>query len=110
MICPHCNHDNESLITIQNLLIFNCKNCDSVYYLPIRDNEIISVGIPWYNTHSVVLPDFKLGDSIMCVDNKHPLFLQDGFVKELDHLHARILFKGNKLIWMNQNIIARLPG
>jgi hypothetical protein len=118
MICPYCDNDNDSRITVAGFLIYNCSKCDGVYHAPVNKKykstigtiESMTVGTPWYNKHKVILPELVLGDSVMCVDNKHPLFLNDGFVRELDHLHARILFKGNKLIWMNNNIIAKMPG
>lgn len=115
MICPYCNSDNDSRITVFGFLIYNCSNCDSVYYTTIKNcestiaTESVTVGTPWYNKQKIILPELNINDSIMCVDNRHPLFLSDGFVRELGHLHARILFKGNKLIWMNHNIIAKMP-
>jgi hypothetical protein len=109
MYCPYCRYDNKESEITSEYLIFNCSNCGNIYrYKNVNDIEIFSVGVPFHNFNDVILPNFKIGDCVMCVDTKHPLFLKDGFVKELDHLHARILFKGNKLIWMNQNIIAKM--
>jgi hypothetical protein len=113
MYCPYCKHFNEkeSEVTSEHI-IFNCSNCGNIYrfnHSLATSDDICSVGVPFHNFLEVILPNFKIGDSVMCVDTKHPLFLKDGFVKELDHLHARILFKGNKLIWMNQNVIAKIP-
>lgn len=106
MICPYCDNVNDSKITVAGFFIYNCSKCDGVYHGTI---ESMTVGTPWYNKQKIVLPQLKIGDSIMCVDNRHPLFLSDGFVRKLGHLHARILFKGNKLIWMNHDIIAKMP-
>ncbi len=97
MICPYCNTNNEKSITISNLGVFNCSNCGGVYY----DKRHKFIG-------KLTIPNLEIGDYVMCIDNRHPLFLQYGFVKELDHLHARILFK-KVLIWMNSELIAKLP-
>lgn len=111
MHCPYCRHDNETGAITSTFLMFICSNCGNIYqYKNSSDVEYCSVGTPFHNFLEVTLPNFKIGDSVMCIDSRHGLFLQDGFVRELDHLHARILFKWNKLIWMGQDIIAKMPG
>jgi hypothetical protein len=108
VICPYCKTDNDKIKTVINgLKVYCCTNCNNIFSSELNDHEISTKGMPLYNVNNIITPNFKIGDCIMCVDNKHPLFLQDGFVKELDHLHARILFKKD-LVWMNQNVIAKL--
>ncbi|CAK0748073.1 hypothetical protein CCP1ISM_20003 [Azospirillaceae bacterium] len=107
MICPYCETYNDDFSEVDDLLIYRCRKCDGIYCY--SDDIIGKSSMPLYDCKNVSLPNLNIGDSVMCVDTKHPLFLQSGFVRELDHLHARILFKNRGLIWMNQEIIAKLP-
>lgn len=115
MICPYCQTFNDESSETDDLLIYHCSKCNSIYCDRKEKSAIFyetddKSGMPLYDCNNVSLPkNLKIGDVVMCVDTKHPLFLQNGFVRELDHLHARILFKNKGLIWMNQEIIAKLP-
>lgn len=118
MKCVKCNGELKTEWFKTSYLI-HCHHCDSIFNINNR-NTVLKVSEPLSSFHNsnmdnvstTVIPEFKVGEIVTCVDSRNKYFLEYGEVIKLDHMHIRIKFNtkiGKSILWMPECIVSKVP-
>lgn len=55
--------------------------------------------------NTVVHKKFAMADFVTCIDNKSPLMLKNGFVRNIKPGFSRVLFKDGVLVWLSNDVL-----
>jgi len=108
MKCPFCN----GIIgpqSYENSFIICCEHCNYIYSLK-GPGHLIAKTIDDKQEPLIFIgaPVFKINSQVICIDQRHQMFLEYGKVIGDDVLHTRVDFSGLK-IWIDKNLIQEIP-